>query len=68
MTDLVPTRAREVLTVAEVCRRLGEIHRATFYRIPFFRSRKIRIVAGRVGVLASDVELYIHLRKPRSPT
>lgn len=60
MTDGRETR--EVIDVREACRRLANIDRATFYRIKFFKTRRIKVSERRTGILASDIDLYIHLQ------
>ena len=52
----------QVYSAAEVARLLGISH-ATFYRIAWFKSRRIRLSAQRVGYRASDVRLYQSLSK-----
>lgn len=42
---------------------LLNVSRATFYRIVWFKSRKVRTSAGTVGYLASDVAMYQSLRR-----
>lgn len=39
------------------------ISRRTFYRLPFFRTRLVRVSPGRVGVAAEDVRLYLQLQR-----
>lgn len=55
----------EAVSIEEACRRLAGIHRATFYRIPFFRTRRIRLSDGRVGVLLADIDQYLRLQRGR---
>jgi len=55
----------ELLSVVDVCRKLG-IGRATFYRLPYFRTRRVVISPNRIGFLESDVEAYIHLQSNRA--
>lgn len=52
----------EAVSVLEACRRLAGISRATFYRIPYFRTRRIRTSEGRVGILVSDIDLYLKIQ------
>lgn len=56
----------QVVDIPEACRRLANIDRATFYRLPFFKTRKVRVSPGRVGIRVSDIELYLHLQSRRS--
>lgn len=55
----------KAVSVAEACERLGSIHRATFYRLAFFKTRRIRLSDGRVGVLLSDIHAYLTLQRGR---
>ncbi len=57
-----------VLNVAQACERLGGISRATFYRLPYFRTRRILLSPGRVGILAADVDRYIVQQSQRTIT
>jgi predicted DNA-binding transcriptional regulator AlpA len=59
--DQVKT-AEQTYSAADVARLLG-ISQATFFRIAWFKSRKVRLSAQRVGYLASDVSLYQTLRR-----
>jgi hypothetical protein len=59
---MAETATREVIDVREACRRLANINRATFYRIQFFKNKRIPVSPGRVGILASDVDMYLHLQ------
>lgn len=54
--------AEQLYTADEVARLLG-VSRATFYTIVWFKSRKVRVSAQRVGYLASDVSLFQSLRR-----
>jgi predicted DNA-binding transcriptional regulator AlpA len=54
--------AEQMYKAEEVADLLG-ISRATFYRLVWFKGRKIRTSAGTVGYLASDVALYQSLRR-----
>lgn len=47
---------------AEAARLLG-VSRATFYRLAFFRTKKVRVAKRAVGYLESDVALYQSLRR-----
>lgn len=55
----------QVVDIPEACRRLANIDRATFYRLAFFKTRKVRVSPGRVGIRVSDIELYLHLQSNR---
>jgi predicted DNA-binding transcriptional regulator AlpA len=57
-----PMRAEQTYKAEEVARLLG-ISRATFFRLAWFKARKVRTSAGTVGYLASDVALYQSLRR-----
>lgn len=52
-----------LLTADEVAARL-RIHPATFYRLAWFRARKIRVTPRAVRWAESDVELYLALKGP----
>jgi len=52
----------QTYSAAEVARLLG-ISQATFFRLAWFKGRKVRVSAQRVGYLASDVTLYQSLRR-----
>ena len=47
---------------AEAAKLLG-VSRATFYRLPFFRTRKVRISERAVGYLESDIAMYQSIRR-----
>ncbi|HXU02138.1 MAG TPA: hypothetical protein VN903_14310 [Polyangia bacterium] len=53
---------QQVYKAEEAASILG-ISRATFFRLVWFKSRKIRTSKGTVGYLASDVALYASLRR-----
>ena len=55
-------RADQVYSAREVAALLS-LSRASFYRLAWFKSRKLRLSAKRVGYLASDVALFQTLRK-----
>lgn len=50
-----------LMSADQVADLLG-ISRATFYRLPFFRTRRIRVSLGRVVYDPRDVELYIAMQ------
>lgn len=54
--------AEQVYKAEEVAALLG-LSRATFYRLVWFKDKKIRTSKGTVGYLASDVALYQSLRR-----
>lgn len=51
----------EYLSARDVYERLG-VSKATFFRIPFFRSRKHYPHGSCVRYLAADVETYLRVR------
>lgn len=55
----------EAVSIGEACRRLAGIHRATFYRLAFFRSRRVPMSEGRVGVLVRDIDHYLEIQRQR---
>jgi predicted DNA-binding transcriptional regulator AlpA len=57
-----PMRAEQVYSAEEVAKLLS-VSRATFYRLAWFKARKVRTSVGTVGYLASDVALYQSLRR-----
>ncbi len=59
---MADTQRNELIDVREACRRLANIDRSTFYRIAFFKTRRVPVTKGRVGILASDIDLYLHLQ------
>ena len=52
----------EAVSVDEACRRLAGIHRATFYRMKFFKTRRVK-VEGRTGVLVADIDAYLRIQR-----
>jgi predicted DNA-binding transcriptional regulator AlpA len=59
MNARVADQTYRAKTAAQV---LG-VSRATFYRIKWFRSKKVRMSDGTVGYLASDIALYQAMRR-----
>lgn len=57
-----PLRVEQTYKAEEVAKLLG-VSRATFFRIVFFKNKKIRTSVGTVGYLASDIALYQSLRR-----
>lgn len=56
----------QAVTVDEARKRLANIGRSTFYRIEFFKHRKIRMSTGRVGILLSDIAKYLELQSKKA--
>lgn len=54
----------QMYSAAEVARLLG-ISQATFFRLSYFKAKKVRISAQRVGYLASDVYAFQTLNRGR---
>jgi predicted DNA-binding transcriptional regulator AlpA len=54
--------AERVLDVRAVSA-MTSLSRATLYRLPFFRQRKVRLSPNRVGWCASDVRLFLTLNR-----
>jgi predicted DNA-binding transcriptional regulator AlpA len=54
--------AEQTYKAEEVAALLG-VSRATFFRLAWFKGRKVRTSPGTVGYLASDVALYQSLRR-----
>lgn len=55
----------QYLSARDVCARLG-ISERTFFRIAFFRTRKVRIAAKAVRYALSDVEQYEAIGRKRA--
>lgn len=64
----LPPVAEETVTIEEACRRLACIGRSTFYRIPFFETRRVPISGGRIGIRVSDINLYLRLQAEKART
>ena len=56
------TSADETVSIPEACRRLAGISKATFYRIRFFKGKRVPVSEGRVGVRVTDINLYLALK------
>jgi predicted DNA-binding transcriptional regulator AlpA len=52
---------KRLLKAKEIAALLG-VSRATFYRIPFFRRRKVRVSERAVRYSADDLATYLHSR------
>ena len=52
----------EAVSLAEACRRLAGIHRATFYRLKFFKGRRVK-VNGKTAVLVADINTYLRIQR-----
>lgn len=64
-TTLRPDRvkvAEQTYRAEEVAQLLG-VSRATFYTIVWFKGKRVRVSAQRVGYLASDVAMYQAMRR-----
>lgn len=62
MAETLERRGEQTYRASEAARLLA-VSRATFYRIAWFKSRRVRLTTRRVGYLASDIALYQALRR-----